>query len=346
MTKRGFTSFILLCLLTALLTGCGRPRQQLNVFFWTDYIDLKVVADFEKEFNCQVSIDRYDNPEYMLAKMAGGGASIYDIVVPSNTSLPIMVKRGLLAPLRHENIPNLKNIAPEFANPFFDPGHRYGVPYHWSTTGLFVRRSKENPVTESWSLIFDPAKQPGPFLLISDVRACIGAALRYKGHSSNSTNLTELAEARDLIIDARNRSLGFESSLGGKNRVLAKGAVAAMTYTEVQGTEEDPETHYFVPREGTEISLDEISIPAGAPHRDLAEQFINYLLDARVAAKNANSIRNATANQAALEFINPADRNNPAIYPPPDIRRVLEYNRDLGDFNKLYDEIWTQIKSR
>ena len=155
-----------------------------------------------------------------------------------------------------------------------------------------------------------------------------------------------MPEARDLIVEAKKRSLGFGSSLGGKNRALARGAIVAMCYGEVKGSEEDPETRYFVPREGTETFVDLPSVPAKAPHRDLAKKIIHYMLEARVAAQNANFIRNATANQTALEFINPIGRNNPAMYPPAEIRGILEYNRDLGEASKLYDELWRQVKAK
>jgi spermidine/putrescine transport system substrate-binding protein len=335
-----------LVLLATLLVSCGPQKQQLHIFIWSEYLDPKIVAEFEQRFDCRVTIDLHEDPDSMLAKMQAGGASQYDIVVPGNRTLPIMVKRGLLAPLRHENLPNLTNIAAQFRDPAFDPGNRYGVPYHWGTSGLYVRASKGKAIEDTWGLIFDPARQPGPFLLLEDSRATIGAALRYKGYSLNSTDTNQLAEARALLLEAKRRSLGFEGSAGCKNRVLARGAVLAMTYTEVLGVKEDAETRYLVPREGCELWVDVLSIPAQAPHRDLAEKFINFLLEPRVAARLANGIGSATANQAAIEFIDPADRSNPTLYPPPAVMQRLEYAHDLGEHERLYAELWTQIKSK
>lgn len=343
MTRAG-----LLLLLSMLLAGCGPPKQRLNVFIWSDYLDPNVVAAFEKQFDCEVTIDLFENPEGMMAKLSAGGASLYDVVVPSNYLLPALIARGLLSPLRHENIPNLRNVDPQFANLPFDPGNNYGAPYQWGTTGLYLRAPKDKAADESWGLIFDPARQPGPFLLIEDLRSCFGAALKYKGHSLNTTNLEELAEARDLLVAAKKRSLGLEGGTGCKNRVLARGAVLAMTYNTdaIRGMAEDAETRYFVPREGGEIWLDSLSIPAKAPHRDLAEKFINFVLDPKVGAQVANFTRAATPNKAALDFIDPADRRNPSIYPPPEVMGRLEYVQNLGDKNRLYEELWTQIKSR
>ena len=113
-----------------------------------------------------------------------------------------------------------------------------------------------------------------------------------------------------------------------------------------RGMREDPETFYFVPREGSQLWMDTLSIPAKAPHRDLAEKFINYILDPKIGARLSNANQLATPNQAAREFIKPSDLQDPAIYPPPEIRRLLEYSADLGPHNRLYDELWTQIKAR
>ncbi len=113
-----------------------------------------------------------------------------------------------------------------------------------------------------------------------------------------------------------------------------------------RGMTEDPETYYFVPREGAELYVDCLSVPAKAPHRDLAERFINHILDPKVGARLSNFNQFGTPNKAAMEFINPADAKNPAIYPSPEVMSRLEYANDLGAQNRLYDELWTQIKAR
>lgn len=92
--------------------------------------------------------------------------------------------------------------------------------------------------------------------------------------------------------------------------------------------------------------MDLLSIPAQAPHRDLAEKFINFLLEPEVGAQFSNLSQLATANRDAMPFINRDDLNNPAIYPPPELVNQLEYANDLGENNKLYDEIWTQVKAK
>jgi spermidine/putrescine transport system substrate-binding protein len=109
---------------------------------------------------------------------------------------------------------------------------------------------------------------------------------------------------------------------------------------------EDPDTYYFVPREGSEIWLDNMAVPARAPHREMAEKFINYILDPKIGAQVANFNQYATPNKAALEFIKPDDLKNPVIYPPPDVMNKLEFVKGLGHRTAWYDELWTSIKSK
>lgn len=338
----------LLLFLLPLLGGCRQAVPQLNIFTWSEYLDPQAIAQFEETFGCRVSLDYYEDPESMMAKLASGGASLYDIVIPSNSNLPALVKRGLLAPLRPENIPNLAHIDPRFRDASFDPGNRYGAPYLWATTGLYVRKRADQTTEPSWRMLFDANHQGGSFLLLDDPRSCLGAALKFRGHSLNTTDPKALQEAVQLLASAKRRSLGFEGSVGARNRVLAKEATAAMVYSveAVRGMDEDPETEYLIPQEGSEIWLDLLAIPADAPHRDLAEKFINFMLEPRIAARTAEFNRAATPNQGARPLLPASSLNNPAIYPPAEVMDRLEWASDLGPGNLLYDDAWTQVKSR
>src|SRR6185295_7208859 len=114
--------------------------QQLNLFIWSEYIDPKVVADFEKQFDCKVTIDLYEDDAAMMAKLQGGGAALFDVVVPPDHKVKALIQLGLIAPLRQENLPNLKNLDEKFASPPYDRGNKFTVAYQWGTVGLYVRR--------------------------------------------------------------------------------------------------------------------------------------------------------------------------------------------------------------
>ncbi len=320
----------------------------LNLFIWSEYIDPAVVADFERAHDCKVVIDLYEDDAAMMAKLQAGGAALYDVVVPPDHRVPALIKLNLLAPLRAANLPNLRHLDPKFRRLPFDRENRYSVAYQWGTTGLFVRRTAGEPLPDSWAALFGPTAAKGSFVLMDSPRDLIAAALKYKGHSLNSTEPAHLKEARDVLIAAKARSVGFDGSVGAKNKVLARQARVAMVYSgeAARGMAEDKETAYVIPREGSQIWVDNLVVLAKAPHRDLAEQFINFCLDPEQGARISNFTRFATPNQAARQKIRPEDLRDPAIYPPDELLAKLEFAEHLGTASRLYDEVWTQVKSK
>jgi spermidine/putrescine transport system substrate-binding protein len=330
----------------ATLFSIHAAEQHLNVFIWSEYLPQDVAQEFEKRFACKLVIDVYEDAESMLAKVQGGGA--YDIVVPPDYMVAAMVKEKLLTPLRLTNIPNFKNLDPKFRNPPFDPENKYTIAYQWGTVGVYARRKEGETLDESWSLFFDPQNQPGPIVLIDSMRDLVGAALKYRGQTLNSTDTKQLKEVRDLLVDAKKRSVGFASSVAGKNKVLEKSARAAIVYSGEagRGMEQDKETYYFIPKEGSQIWVDNLVILAKAPHRDLAEKFINFVLEPEIGAKISNYTQFTTPNAAAKKLIDPELLKNEAIYPGEETLKKLEFLKDLGRDTKLYDQLWTSIKSR
>jgi spermidine/putrescine transport system substrate-binding protein len=333
------------CLLGA---GAFGAEARLHLFIWSEYLPDNVAREFERRFDCKLVIDLYEDAESMLAKIQNGGAAGYDVAVPPDYIVPVLIREKLVAPLRKENIPNLKNLDEKFLNPPFDPGNRHSACYGWGMLGIYARTAGDKPLDRSWGLFFDAARQPGQFVLIDSMRDLIGAALKYRGHSFNSTDPAQLKEARDLLLGAKRRSAGFATPVGGRTKVLEKSARAAIVYNSdaVRGMREDPETQFFLPKEGSQIYSDNLVVMAQAPHRDLAEKFINFLLDAEIGAKIANGMTFASPNAAARKFIDPALLNNPAIYPGAEDMGRLEYLSDLGRATRLYDQVWTSVKAR
>jgi spermidine/putrescine transport system substrate-binding protein len=335
------------CLATLALTLSAAP-QKLNLFIWSEYIDPEVVAEFERLHECKVNLDLYEDSESMLAKLQNAGPGAYDLVVPTDSFVPVLIKQKLLAPLRPENLPNLRNLDARFLNPAYDPGNRYTVAYQWGTVGILVRRKEGAPVPDSWGVLFDPQQQAGTFMLMDSMRDTLGAALKYKGYSVNATDPAQLKEARDLLIETKRRSVGFDGSVGVKNKILGRMAQCGIVYSGegVRAAAEDSSLVYVVPREGGIVWVDNLAVLAGAPHRDLAEKFINHLLDAKVGAQISRFTQFSTPNRASREHLRAEDLNNPAVYPPAETMARLEFQLDLGPKLRLHDEVWTQVKAK
>ena len=340
--------FILVTLVFLAAARASLAQNQLTIFIWGDYLAPEIAKDFANKFACNINVIPYDDAESMLAAINRGEAAQSDLVLPPDYLVPILVKSNALAPLRHENIPNLKNLDQKFIDPPFDAGNRYTVAYQWGTVGVYVRKPKGARLEETWGVIFDSKRQPGPFVLLDSPRDVIGAALKYKSQSLNSTDPKYLREVRELLVKARKRALGFAAGPIGRNRVLAKTAAAAMVYSGdgLRGMQMDPETLYFIPKEGAQIWVDNLAILAKAPHRDMAEKFINHVLDPKTGAQLSDFTRYATPNKAARQFIRPDDANNAALYPSPEIMSKLEFRLDAGTNSALYRDLWSRAKAK
>jgi len=137
--KRAIMQYLLVLLVFG-FASLQADEKTLNLFIWSEYIDPTVVSDFEKQFHCKVVIDLYEDAEGMMSKLQGGGAELYDVVVPPDYIVPSMRKLGLLRPVRLGKLPNFENIEERFKSPPFDPHNRFTVPYQWGTVAFLPER--------------------------------------------------------------------------------------------------------------------------------------------------------------------------------------------------------------
>ncbi len=326
--------------------------KELRIFTWSEYMDEeKFSTDFEAATGIKVLIDLYESNEDMLAKLQAGGVSQYDIIIPSSYVLPIIFGLNLIQPLNHTKIPNLGNLMSRFKTMDMDKGNKYTVPWQWGTIGIMYNRKKvSDEAANSWSIVYDPAKQPGSFWLMDDIRSSMNQALLYLGYPMNSTKPEQIKQASELLIKTKNSKgcLGFKTGVGGKNDVVAGTADVAVVFNgdALRDVRENPDKFGFVvPKEGGEFWVDVMAIPAKAPHPDAAHKWINWILEPKIGAELSNYNSYATPNEAALPYITPSDRANPQIYPTPEMNAKLHAITDIGAAMRLYDEAWTRIKS-
>lgn len=349
MVRKGIWLLLFLAFLFAACSG-GKPApaRELHVYNWSAYIDPQIYKDFEAEFGIRVVEDTFASNEELLAKLQAG-ATGYDVIVPSDYMVNIMRQQGLLAELDHSKIPNLSNIDPQFADPPYDTGMRHCVPYQWGTTGIGYNAEIFPEPPDSWAYLFDPnlvAPYSRRFTMLNDAREVVGAALKYLGYSLNTTNEAELLAARDLLIRQKPWVYAYDSEqyralLPAGEIVLAQGYSGDVFMVAA----EDERIRYAIPREGTSIWMDNLCIPASAPNKEAAHQFINYLLRPDVGARISNYTRYASPNAAARAHIAPELLADPAVYPPPEVMARLEWIRDVGEATLLYERIWTEIKA-
>jgi spermidine/putrescine-binding protein len=324
----------------------------LSFYNWSEYIDPDLVSAFEAEYGVTVTQSFYDSNETMLAQIQAGGSD-YDVIVPSDYMVGIMIADDLLLPFQKDALPNLVNLDPKFTDLPFDPAGDYSAPYQWGTTGLGVSLAVVgDDYEESWGLIFDPdmsAPYAGNISMLNDPRETMGAALKYLGYSLNETSDAALQEAADLIKAAKDRIAKFDSDLYTDDLISGEMVITHgfngnyfLTFDENDAWDDFV---YFVPQEGGTVWVDNMAIPSDADSPCSAHTFINYILEAENGAQLSNWNFYASPNEAAKAMIDEEILDDPAIFPPQEIVDKLEFIENTGDDEIKFTDYFTQAKS-
>ena len=322
----------------------SKLSKQLNVYNWSDYLGEDTIADFEKEFGVKVNYDTYEDNESMLAKLLSGAAG-YDVVVPTGYMIDIMIKQNLLAPINHDNIPNIKQVTKELLDTPFDPGNKYSVPYQWGTTGFGYNSKQVTGNVNSWALLWDP-KYKGKITMLDDVRGVFAAALKLLGYSLNSTNEKELMEAKKIMLEQKPLLKAYISAPVKSLLISGEVWISELWGGDVfMAKDENDDLEYCIPKEGCEVWTDNLAILKSAPHKYTAEVWIDYNLRPEVSAGVSNYVHYATPVEPAKKFVNKDDLANPGIYPSQEVLKQLEFIEDVGEATRIYDLIWTELKA-
>lgn len=328
----------------ALVSGCGSAKPTLNVYMWSDYIDLDLVREFEKQNNCKVVIDIFDSNEFMYSKLKAGGTG-YDVILPTSYMARVMFEQNMLEKLDHSKLPNLKFVNQKvLADLAIDKKMEYSVPYMLGYTCIAYNKDKVGKLPESWD-VFSNAKYAGKMTMLNDHRETIGAALFFLGKSMNDTNDADLAKAKEILLKWKKNLAKFDNE-------LYKVGIQSGEFLVVQGYSgdlfqvlaESPNLTYMCPKEGISMSCDDWVIPATAKNKELAYKFIDFVCEPKNAAKNMEFTCYSAPIPEARKYVSEENKNHPGMFIPDDLYRRGELIRDLGADNAKFNELWDVVK--
>lgn len=332
---------------------CGDPSKlagQIFLYTWVEYIDPAIKEQFKEECGVEVVETNFDSNETLLATLQAGGAT-YDIIVPSDYMVQIMIEEGMLMELDYSVITNIQHMNPLNVNQYFDPEQKYTVPWFWGTSGFAVDTNVVTDVTDSWSMMFDPdSPYCGQISMLDDQRETLGAALMYLGHSINDTDPAHLEEAKNLLIEQSKCVKAYDSQTND-DLIISGETVLGHIWTGDAILAGLPDSGgregivYVIPQEGCTIWQDNMAIPVDAPNAYTAMVFMNYTQYPEVAAQNAEFVGYGSPNEASKEFIDPELLADEGVYPPPEVEARLQWIEDVGPALELYDRIWTEFKA-
>jgi putrescine transport system substrate-binding protein len=354
-----------LAALAAASPGRAAEEKVLNIYNWSDYIAKDTVARFEAETGIKVHYDVYDANETLETKLMAGHSG-YDLVVP--TAMPFLAREsqaGALQKIDKAKLANYHNLDPQILKlvSVADPGNQYGVPYLWGTTGIGYNPAKVKAAlgagapTGSLKLIFDPANAKKlascGISLLDTPQEIFPAALAYLGRDPMSHDPADLERAAKVVTAIRPFIRKFHSSeyindLANGDLCVAFGYSGDVIQAKNRAADakNGVPIAYSIPSEGAMTWVDMMAIPKDAPHPENALRFIDFILRPEIVAAISNTVAYANPNLHATGLVQPEIRQDPGIYPPPEVRKRLFFDSlATPDYDRLRTRLWTKVKT-
>lgn len=341
-----FLVIVLGAMLVLALTACGDSQKVINVYNWGVYIDESVLKEFETRTGYKVNYETFQTNEEMYAKLKNGGTS-YDIIIPSDYMIEKMIKEDMLLEIDLNKVPNYKNIDAVYKNLAFDPDNKYSVPYFWGTVGIVYNTNEISDEIDSWTALWNE-KYSKQIAMVDSQRDALMIALKILGYSMNTRDESQLDEAKELLIKQKPLVLAYAGDSIKDLLIGEQVSIAAVWSGEAANIiMENPHFRYVIPSEGTNLWFDSIVIPKGAKNIEAAHMFVDFLCDPEIAQKNAEYVGYATCNTETKKLLDPALFPTTHAYPLEEwYLDKAEVFVDPGDFIKVYDRIWTEIKAK
>lgn len=313
----------------------------LNIYAWSESISPELIEKFSKEYDVNVNVDGYTSNEDLLTKLQAG-ASGYDVALPSQHFLRIMIDQGLVENYGANKLEAYNYIQERWRNQWWDETQEYSIPMSYGTAGFVVNTKEYDGPTDSLKYFFEPeGALVGKIAMLSYPDEIIGTAQLYLGIPFCTEDPVEMKKVLDLLM-AQKPAVAAYSSDNIEGR-LGSGEVAAHFWWDgetVRAIADNAPLHYAMPKEGLVGWIDSLVIPTGAPNRDNAIKFIEFM----AKPENATIEMNHYAHASPLTVID-ADRKYteevaPALYPTVPVGMSRTCSPAAQD---LVTKVWTQL---
>ena len=365
--KKILPKLLLLLTVAALMTPifCSCVQSDvtvLNVYNWGEYISdgsedsYDTNAAFEEwylaEYGKEVKVNytTYASNEDMYAKLKSGAVK-YDIVIPSDYMIELMIEEDMLEEIDFSNIPNYQYIDENYRNLFYDPDNKYSVPYTYGMVGIIYNTKMVEGTPDSWSLMWDE-NYKGKILNFNNPRDAFGTAMYKLGIDVNTSDTAdwdaafEALKAQKPLVQSYVMDEIFNKMKGASAAIAPYYAGDFLTMYD-----DNNDLAFYYPKEGTNVFIDAICIPKGTQHKDIAEAYINFMLSEDAAIANAEYIGYASPNTLVrdsaeyAEYMNEIHPDAYDILYPENVEFLTSYFKNQSSETRSYmNTLWEDLK--
>ena len=305
--------------------GPALADGDLHIFNWGDYTNPDLIAKFEKQYNVKVTLDDYDSNETMLSKVRAGNTG-YDIVVPSDYTVKIMIADGLLEKTEPNQMPNYKNMLPGMTEVYWDSGRHYTVPWQTGTTNFTVNTDRYKGDINTLAILFNPPDEiKGQINMLDDIGSVIHAAERYVGVPRCGSNKADLKKVNDALQAAKPFWKTF--SYDARTKLVEGDVIVGQIWNgdSYRGRQKMASLTYAYPKEGVEGWADNVAVLKGAANLENAKLYQNFLMDPENAALISAFAGYDNGIEGSHKFLPAEWANAPEISPPGENGRAGLY---------------------
>ena len=365
--KKILPKLLLLLTVAALMTPifCSCVQSDvtvLNVYNWGEYISdgsedsYDTNAAFEEwylaEYGKEVKVNytTYASNEDMYAKLKSGAVK-YDIVIPSDYMIELMIEEDMLEEIDFSNIPNYQYIDENYRNLFYDPDNKYSVPYTYGMVGIIYNTTMVEGTPDSWGLMWDE-NYKGKILNFNNPRDAFGTAMYKLGIDVNTSDTAdwdaafEALKAQKPLVQSYVMDEIFNKMKGASAAIAPYYAGDFLTMYD-----DNNDLAFYYPKEGTNVFIDAICIPKGTQHKDIAEAYINFMLSEDAAIANAEYIGYASPNTLVrdsaeyAEYMNEIHPDAYDILYPENVEFLTSYFKNQSSETRSYmNNLWEDLK--
>jgi putative spermidine/putrescine transport system substrate-binding protein/spermidine/putrescine transport system substrate-binding protein len=333
--------------------GCKKRAPTLSLLVWEGYSDPSYVHDFEISHNCKISASYMGSSDELVAKLRGGSASNYDVISPSSDVATMIASSGLAAPLDVSKIPSYQQTSARLRNmPLVRVNDKiYGVPFTWGPNPLLYDTTAFPKAPDTWAVLWDP-KFKGKISVWDELSTLYMAAqiLGYdKPDPSHLYNLSdeELENVKKKLLELKPNirkmwSTGGElTNLFQNHEVVAAMGWPLMTNQLRQSNFPAAET---IPKENTTGWIDHLMITAASDHKDLAAEFLEYMIEAKTQKKVTDVTGYDPANPGAAQYMDDAQKKSLHLDDVDTYMTRIYFWQQVPRRAK-YTEIWNEVKA-